>query len=278
MLRIPLKNEPGWLHSNQENQIIMKKAILVATVGAMTLGVNAGDWGKAPVAQAKAPIEECYDIGGEISAGYMSDYIFFGSRLGRDSVWTDVNYTFDSIVPLTIGAWYLNSTNSAIDPGDELDLYVSAALGTLGGFDVALGYTHYFFPETGAGSQGEIGLDLTRSLGFVDLALETNYNYSIDAWYHQAGIEKSFGLTDSVSLVLGVGIGWSDGYSQNNLSNWNHYYATASLPIELNCRATLTPYVGYNGDPSGWAAIDLVDGPSLGADVLHAGVSLAVSF
>ncbi len=46
----------------------MKKAILVATIGAMTLGVNAGDWGKAPV--GKAPIEECVDLGGEISAGW----------------------------------------------------------------------------------------------------------------------------------------------------------------------------------------------------------------
>ena len=254
----------------------MKKAILVATIGAMTLSVNAGDWGKAPVAQPKVPIEECYDIGGEISAGYMSDYIFYGSRIARDSVWTDVNYTLDSIVPITIGAWYLNGINPV--GVDELDLYASAALGTFGGFDVAIGYTHYFFPESGVGSQGEIGLDLTRSLGFVDLALETNYNLSLDAWYHQAGIEKSFGITDSVSLVLAAGVGWSDGYSQNNLSNWNHYYATASLPIELNCRATLTPYVGYNGDPGGWAAIDLADGPNFGADVLHAGVSLAVSF
>ena len=258
----------------------MKKAILVAIIGAMTLGVNAGDWGKAPVTPAKAPIEECYDIGGEISAGYMSDYLFYGSRLGRDSVWTDVNYTIDSIVPITIGAWYLNNTNSVVDPGDELDLYASAALGTYGGFDVALGYTHYFFPEGGPAvqSQGEIGLDLSRSLGFADLALETNYNYSLDAWYHQAGLEKTFGLTDAMSLVLGVGIGWSDGYSTANLSNWNHYYATASLPIELNCRATLTPYIGYNGDPTGWAAQDLVDGLSTRADVLHAGVSLSVSF
>jgi len=45
----------------------MKKAILVATISAMTFGVNAGDWGKAPV--GKAPIEECVDLGGEISMG-----------------------------------------------------------------------------------------------------------------------------------------------------------------------------------------------------------------
>jgi Mg-chelatase subunit ChlD len=38
-----------------------------------------GDWGKAPV--GKAPIEESVDLGGEISAGYASDYIFIGNRM-----------------------------------------------------------------------------------------------------------------------------------------------------------------------------------------------------
>jgi len=263
----------------------MKKAILVAIIGAMTFGVNAGDWGKAPVTAAKAPIEECYDIGGEISSGYMSDYIFYGSRIARDSVWTDVNYTVDSIVPITVGAWYLNTTNLVPDAGDELDLYVSAALGTFAGFDVALGYTHYFFPETPAGSYGEVGLDITRSLGFVDFAMETNYGLGDGAaaefgkgWYHQAGLEKTFGLTDAVSLVLGGGISYSDQYFAQGAGNsdWNHYYANASLPIELNCRATLTPYVGWNGVPNSFIAPDLVAGGN--GDVLHAGVSLSVSF
>ena len=128
----------------------MKKAILVATIGAMTLGVNAGDWGKAPV--GKAPIEECIDLGGTIAVGYMSDYIFYGERFAESSVWGSVAYTFDGLaVPITIGAWYLNG----IDPGagaapaglgaayDELDLYASAKLGTFAGFDVSLVYTNY---------------------------------------------------------------------------------------------------------------------------------------
>ncbi|MDA7926765.1 hypothetical protein N9B21_01880, partial [Verrucomicrobiales bacterium] len=102
----------------------MKKAILVAIIGAMTLGVNAGDWGKAPVAPSKAPIEECYDLGGEISAGYMSDFILNGSRVGRDTVWTDVNYTIDSIVPITVGASYFAFESDAFTPFfNEGDLF-----------------------------------------------------------------------------------------------------------------------------------------------------------
>ena len=259
----------------------MKKAILVAAIGAMTLGVNAGDWGKAPV--GKAPIEECVDRGGQISAGYMSDYIFYGVRFAGDSAWTDVNYTFDNLaVPITVGAWYLNGIADNLAGGgyDELDLYVSAALGTFAGFDVAAGYTHFVFPEfrsngSPTGGYGEFGLDITRSLGFVDFAAQTNYamgggGAGLSGWYHQVGVEKTFGLTDNVGVVVGVGVGYSDGQF-DGASGWNHYYATASLPIELNCRTTLTPYLGWNGSPSGYVT-------DFQNDILHGGVTLSVSF
>jgi hypothetical protein len=269
----------------------MKKTILVATIGALTLGVNAGDWGKAPV--GKAPIEECVDLGGVISAGYMSDYIFYGVRFAGDSAWTSVNYTFDGLaVPITVGAWYLNGINEDGIGGayDELDLTVSAALGTFAGFDVALGYTHFLFPETRSNlgattgnGYGELGLDITRSLGFVDLAYESNYAMGgfANGWYHQLGFSKSFGLTDSISLVLGTGVGYSDNYFSaltGNDSGWNHYYVTASLPIQLNCRTTLTPYVGYVGAPNSFVADGINATGDLQSDILHGGVSLSVSF
>ena len=255
----------------------MKKAILVAIIGAMTLGVNAGDWGKAPV--VKAPIEDCVDIGGEISVGYMTDYVFFGGQSAEDSVWADVNYTFDGLaVPITIGAWYLNGINPV--NYDELDIYISAALGTFAGFDVSLGYTYYFAPEDAFTNNGEIGLDISRSLGIVDFIAEANYNHDLDAWYYQAGIEKSFGITDSISLVLAAGVGYSDNYFTTTVQNsgWNHYYLTASLPIALNCRATLTPYVGYSGGGDGWIMDTYNPGNGFESDILHCGVSLTVTF
>jgi len=256
----------------------------------MTLGVNAGDWGKAPA--GKAPIEECVDLGAEISAGYMTDYIFYGARFAGDSVWTSVNYTFEGLaVPITVGAWYLNGINEdGIDGAyDELDLYVSAAVGTFAGFDVSVGFTQFVFPEyrsnLGGTTSGysEAGLDITRSLGFIDLAFETNYAFGgfASGWYHQAGVEKSFSITDSISLVLGAGISYSDRYFAevaDTTSSWNHYYATASLPIALNCRTTLTPYVGYNGSPSGFVTDGLDATGVAQSDILHGGVSLSVSF
>jgi len=221
----------------------------------------------------------------------MTDYIYYGVRYARDSVWSDVNYTFDSLAfPITVGAWYLNSNDDAVGL-DELDLYASVALGTYAGFDLDLGYTHFYFPESAGFHYGELALDIYRSLGFVDFIAEASYTFSglgnqSGGWYYQAGVEKSFALTDATSLVLAAGVAYSDGYYSSPKigllnggdSGFNHYYATASLPIALNCRATLTPYIGYNGSPDGWIVDEIDGGFGPQSDILHSGVTLTVSF
>ncbi len=276
----------------------MNKTILMATTAAMALGATvpgalAGDWGKAPT--GKTPIEECVDLGGEVSVGYDTDYVFYGVRFARDSVWADVNYTFEGFaVPITVGTWYLNGINGGGAGYDELDLYVDFTLGTFAGFDFNLGYYHYTFPEfrsnvTPTGGYGEAYLDISRSLGFVDLSYSAIQAFggrgTAAGWFHELGVEKTFELCDEASLVLGTGIGYSDGYYDSATfgiardSGWNHYYVKASLPISLNCRTTLTPYIAYNGATGGMIAdgIDVgVGGPQ--SDILHGGVSLTVSF
>lgn len=282
----------------------MKKLTLIAILSGLALGVHAGDWGKAPV-PSKAPIEECVDIGGSISSGYMTDFIFQGSRHGRDTVWTGVNYTVDSFfVPVTIGATYYNFT-SAVNQngvfGDFLHTYASFGLGEVAGFNLALAYNHVFFPEGTAAvvratSQSVITLGATRDLGFATLLLGTAYSVGGDGtlvnndfsggWYHNAGLQKSFGITDNVSLVLETGVGYSDDYWVHYWnSGWANYYVKASLPIQLNCRATLTPYIGFNGGMDNSIggfessdSLDLTGSGAGGGDVLHGGISLSVSF
>ena len=78
--------------------------------GVKMLHVNEGDRRKALV--DKTPIVECVDVGGEVSVGYETDYVFYGVRCAGDSVWTDVNDIFDGLaIPTTIGAWCLNGIN-----------------------------------------------------------------------------------------------------------------------------------------------------------------------
>lgn len=265
----------------------MKKTILLAMIGTFTIGLQAGDWGKAPV--DKTPIEECVDLGGNLSVGYESSYIFKGVLFAGDSVWTDLNYTFDELaLPLTVGAYYLNGINdSAFGAGiDELRLYASADLGTYAGFDFDLGYAHYTFPEFRSnfapiGGYGEANFGISRSLGFLDLSYRTAYafgggGFAPSGWFHDLGAKKAFTLTDDISLVLGAGVTYSDGYW--GASGWSHYYATASLPIALNCRTTLTPYIGYVGAPDTWVVDGIFGTNQAQSDILHGGVSLNVSF
>lgn len=289
----------------------MNKITLIAIISGLALGLHAGDWGKAPVPD-KTPIEECVDIGGSITSGYMSDFIFQGSRHARDTVWTDVNYTFDSFVPITVGATYYNFTGGNFENGvfdDFLHTYAGFNLGTFAGFDTSFTMHHVFLPE-GSGnvvtatSQSVATLGLSRDLGFATLLLSTNYSIGGDGsivgaagggaingdfsggWYHSAGLQKSYGLTDNVSLVLETGVGYSDDYWVHYWnSGWAHYYAKASFPIKLNCRATLTPYIGFNGgmddNIGGFESSDslgLTGNGAGGGDVFHSGISLNVTF
>ncbi len=292
----------------------MKKALLVAAVGVLAFSANAGEWAKAPVNSGKyivqdkvpidkAPIEECIDLGANLSIGYETDYLYKGYRLGRDTVVTDVNYVFDRLaIPVTIGVTYANILNNGLI-GDDLAVYAGIGLPSVAGFDASLFYTHHFYPEGAFGapfdpsSNGEIGLALSRDMGFAVLNLEAAYNlHAPNSWngiannndsgslYYDAGLEKAFGIGQH-TLVLAGGVAYGDNYwgraplaNTTNSSGWNHYYLRASLPIELNCRTTLTPYVGYQGAPEGWLMDGVANFGGNQSDILHGGISLNVAF
>ncbi len=294
----------------------MKKWIFAVGALSLSFGAQAGDWGKAPI-QAKAPIEECLDLGGQISTSYHTDYIYKGYRFGRDTVSTNVNYTFTNLaLPVTIGTTYTNIVNGAIIApliGDELAIYASVALPSVAGFDIDLGYTQRFYPEGAFGApfdatgNGEIGLTIGRDVGFAVVSLDIYYNLNAPnswnnmftptnssdngAWFYDLGLEREFVICESASLVVSGGVAYSDNYwgdmpnaQAGRSSGWNHYYLRASAPIKLNCRTTLTPYIGYSGAPEGW----LTDGAAFGgqtgflgdpqSDIFHGGVSIIVEF
>lgn len=304
----------------------MKKALLVAMVGALALSANAGEWAKAPVGGKhvvhdkvpvdKYPIEECVDLGGNLSVAYETDYLYKGYRFGRDTIVTDVNYTFDRLaIPVTVGVTYANVINSAL-VGDDLAFYAGIDLPTIAGFDASLFYTHHFYPEGGGGpgalpaagrgfgravdvsGNGEIGLSLSRDVGFVVLNFDAAYNiHAPNSWneiannndrgafYYDFGVEKAVGI-GAHALILEGGVAYSDNYFGNasalstggRSSGWSHYYMRASLPLELNCRTTLTPYVGYQGAPDGWLMDGVANFGGRQGDILHGGISLNVAF
>lgn len=287
------------------------KTILTTSLAALfAVTAHAGDWGKVPV--GKAPIEECADLGGTISVGYETDYIYKGYVFGGDAVVGAVGYQFDGLgLPLTISATYANvvSRNGLTNiVNDDLALALGVALPSFAGIDASLSYTYHFYPEDPSGlfwpsSHGEVGLHLSRDLNVAVLKFDLFYNTGLPnawnstlpalansdsgAWFWDLGLEKTIDVLGH-DLVLAGGAAYADNYwgTAPNLetggrsSGWNHYYLRASLPIELNCRTVLTPYIGYVGAPDSW----LMDGaPVWGSlsgqsDTLHGGVNLSVSF
>jgi hypothetical protein len=289
----------------------MKIALLSLFFASATFSVNAGDWGKAPV-QDKMPIEECVDLGGMIGVTYGSEYIYKGYMFGGDTAVTHVSYTFDGLaLPITIAADYANIIKE--NPfrnivNDELALSATVGLPSFAGIDAALSFTERFYsedPNTAlyASRNGEFGLHLEKDLEvallkfdlFYNLDLPNSWNGSIPtfpngdsgSWFWDLGLERAIPVFGQ-DLVLSGGVAYADNYwgtapnfqNGGRSSGWNHYYLRASLPIELNCRTVLTPYIGYVGAPDTW----LLDGaPNWNgltgqSDVLHGGLNLSVSF
>lgn len=244
-----------------------------------------------PSTPSKCPIECCPDVGASVSVGYETDYILYGVRLARDSMWADVNYTFEFIKPITIGAWHLTSLGSGISSPnfDETDLYVSVDLGEVLGFKTSAGIIHFMYPNlrgpsgtaTTGDSTTETWAKIERQVCGFNIFYRRAYDKVIPgaladvitanrdngAWQHTFGVERSLCLTANIGLDLSGGVLYSDNYwpadttaafdgtfDRRTSTGWNSYYVRAAFPIELNCRSVLTPYIGYNGAPDGWIA------------------------
>lgn len=281
--------------------------ILIAITADLSL---AGDWGKVPV--GKEPVEECVDLGGRLEAGYHTAFIFRGFVFAPDNVTVDFDYTIDCLpLPVVFGVDYMNvaSGNRLTNTlNDQLALSLATDLPEFLGIRSRMSFTHYFYPEDRnailwPSGHGEVGLHLSRDLSLAVLNFDLLYNTQLPnawngtiptvpnpdtgAWYWDLGLERAIPVFGQ-NLVLEGGVAFADNYwgtapgpnTGGESSGWNHYYLRASLPIELNCRTVLTPYIGYIGAPEGW----LMDGAPnwLGlsgqSDHLYGGVTLSVSF
>jgi hypothetical protein len=289
----------------------MRSCALALTLLAFPFLGSSGDWGKASV--DKAPIvEECLDLGASISFGYSSDYLYKGYLFGGDTVSTQVNYSFEGLSTLIhLGIGYANvvSENTFANvANDDLALSARADLPSLAGIDAAVSYTYHSYPE-GTDSifwptgHSELGLHLARDLAVAVLKFDLAYNLTLPngwngtiptlgnqesgAWFWDLGLERQFELIGQ-GVVLAGGVAYADNYwglaptseSGGRSSGWNHYYLRASVPVELNGRTTLTPFVGYSGAPDSWLMDGAPDWANRKAqsDVLHGGVNLSVSF
>jgi len=169
---------------------------------------------------------------------------------------------------------------------------------------VSLGYTYYrnmggLNINAPMNDGGEINLGLATSLGPIDIASSANYDHVNDSWYFDFNASTTIAITDSISLVPFANVGYGHNLNWqfarnggiaggswgglNNITGWTAVTTGIQLPIKLNSRATLTPYIagnlplGATANLGGAArAAGFPDTPY--KSVLFGGVTLSVRF
>jgi hypothetical protein len=183
----------------------------------------------------------------------------------------------------------------------------------IGAVTASLGYRYYrnmgglANPGGGLGAAGfgmqdgqEISLGLATALGPINVATSANYDWVNDSWYFDFDANTSIAVTDSISVVPFFNVGYGKNYNwqgnafngniftngsgRDDVTGWTAINTGIRLPIKLNSRATLTPYIAANlplGTVTNLAAVN-----TFGAgvhdtafnSVLMGGVTLSVRF
>jgi len=257
-------------------------------VGSLALA-TAGIAGTAPAASGKkcttctpAPAAE-NDLGFTLSAGYDTKFIFRGLDLADNWVSTslDWNLPLTSNLSLVTGASYGVSGDDSFLGVDGLSyqrLELNGGLAIdLGAVDLGVGYrwyNHQGDADVLLEDGHEVGLTLAAKAGPLNIGLGSYYDFAIDGWFFELGVNSEIKLTERISLVPGANIGYGVDYTYHiegaaGIDGFSHVGLSLALPIKLTKSATLTPYIAGN------LPIDELDGLD---NQLLGGVSLSVKF
>lgn len=269
----------------------MKLNALLKTAGFLALAASPALAGSGKVVQQPPVVEEPEtDLGITASLGYDTHYIFRGVEFAEHWISGGVSFDIPLVdnVSLVAGATYGvtaddNVTLGGIDavfPGLSYQrLEVNGGIAVdVGAAEIGLGYRWYNHQgdlEAILDEGHEVGLTVATAAGPVNIGLGAYYDFGIEGWYFEAAVNTEIPLTDSISLVPGVSIGYAQDYSWHiagfETDGFTAVNLSLALPIKLTRNATLTPYIAGN------LPIDALD--DAGEDSqLYGGVKLSVSF
>jgi len=230
-----------------------------------------------------------------------------GTRLAWDMNYGSLASDQDHLLPAFAGIVPANASFQRLQLG-------AAIQHDIGAVTASLGYRYYrnmgglanvqtAGPLAGAGfgmqDGQEISLGLATALGPINVAASANYDWVNASWYFDFDANTSIAVTDSISLVpfFNVGYGknmnWQGNvangplWGSHNVTGWTAINTGIRLPIKLNSRATLTPYIAANlpiGPVTNLATSLVPFGGPAGVNdtsfksVVHGGVTLSVRF
>ncbi|MGB3118394.1 MAG: TorF family putative porin [Verrucomicrobiales bacterium] len=233
------------------------------------LGVQPAHAGTAPDSERSSPYD-LNDFTGSLSAGYDSHYIFRGTERGKDSVWTQMEFTIPE-TPLNVGAWFQKPFSaSPLNPSksSELDLW---ALLNVEFFDgtLSLGAIGYLIPDGDAPDRFETAVEYSQTLGPVDVRFSVARDFRYKGWFFETGVAKSFSMTDRIRFDASAGLSYQWDYFANG-GSWNHVGLNLAMPISLSESFTIEPYIGAT------FALEAID--DYQDDQLFGGVSFILTF
>jgi hypothetical protein len=299
------KNNNDQMKLNSMTSILVKSAAALAVSTSMGF---AGVSGKAPV-PPPPPVEEpaaLFDtIGAAVEVGYVTRNYYRGLWFSDNSVYADVSVSIPLTEALTwnVGVFWLTNIDNdgnhfGAPPGNpfdysEYDLYTSFDY-DLGFGSLSVGYNHYFYPNSYAGTLGGapfVGGDFgVQDAGELQVVFGTSfygfdwdigyfYDFRIGGSYYESNLSYEIAVTPWLSLVPSFQIGWGNDYYVGipvagvPSSGLTHIQLGLAAPIALTPTASLTPFIS-------WVSSDRTRNflNNTTNNEIFGGVSLAVEF
>ena len=236
------------------------------------------------LAAATAPMaSQAQDVSVSTSIDFVSDYVFRGVSLAETAIQPGVEV---AVGDFTVGAWYSTGFGEAsILALDELDLYASYGFALSDTISASVGATYYHYPQGGSLFETEGGgagtYEVSAGLSFDTMlapSVTGYYDFTLDAFTVEGGVEHSLATGDNTSLDLGLTAGLVTG----DLGDWE--YGTASAALGYAFTDAVSSYVGVNYTLSssddeglGLGYIDALNGNG-NSDLFWAGVGVAAGF
>jgi hypothetical protein len=278
----------------------MKKTALLTTLAAMAaLNLHAGtSTDKVPMSVEADPL-----FTGSIATGYDSEYYFRGLWFSSNNVWSSASFSFPLAdnLSLGLGALYTSSASTDLGAGDNLD-YSELDLTASLNYDAqwarfGLVFTNYNFFDTFSGSVNggtfgfpaapdstlrdarDLGLTMAVPLGNATIYLAGYYDFRISAPYGEVGADYNFAISDRLSLVPSVNLGYGNNYySYPQIGNAKEGLTAVRLglaaPFKITEGLTFTPYIAANFAQEIRENLNTVRGK----DDVFGGASLSYSF
>ncbi len=187
------------------------------------------------------------DVSWSLGADLVSEYVFRGVSLGKESVQPFVEVSTGNFMA---GAWFSTQVGASSElSADEVDLYAGYSVPLDGPITVDLGVTYYHYPQTGAlfatdgGAAGtyefSVGLGLAEDTP-LSPSLAAYYDATLETFTLEGAVGHSVGLGEKQWADFGLTVGLVDG------DGFSYQWATASASLSHSITDKASIYIGAN--------------------------------